>query len=91
MAWTAAAELHVIDALVLGDDLDRLTHAVEEVVGQHVLRIAHSGQVVDPVPFQQQVLVVEQLLDLRVCQRQAQRRQAPPQRLFKPMGTQTGT
>ena len=42
----------------------------KEVVGQHLLRVAHGGQIIGPIPFEQQVAEGEQ--PVAGCGRQIQ-------------------
>ena len=54
--------------------------AVEQVVGQHLGRVAHGRQVVDLVPLLEQSQVVEQQVDLTRVKRELERLQAGLQR-----------
>ena len=48
------------------------SQAIEQVMGEHVLRIAHCREVIDFVPLLQQCQKVEQLRHLLRCKRQTQ-------------------
>ena len=83
-AGQAAARTHVEhlrrpSAGVAQQRRDR-RQAVEQVVGQHLLRVAHRRQVVNPVPFLEQRQVGQQLLELGLAQRQTERGRARFQR-----------
>ncbi|MNK96798.1 hypothetical protein D3C87_1170990 [compost metagenome] len=65
----AAATADVEPATVF--DERHHTQAIEQVTGNHFVRITHGGEVVSLVPFDQQGQITQQLCVLGFCQRDA--------------------